>query len=509
MIRIDNYMEDAIMVRLSECMNAANLPIGFGLIVFSELATHCLEEDEKENKFLEGICPERILMNDEWTTGDLRVVIEPATEYSAYAYYPSEYLFGKQPWTPACTSFAIFSIAYKLLTGELPYIGNVPEELLNSKNGLDFIKKKRKEKMLNLVDIPHSFWEFFSTGLALKQKDRYQAIGDTAEEFGQLCEQFNIRELQEPNPLAMFDFDSPQSEFDKLLAQSSPDFALDVQKAEEGSLDDLVGLSDLKQYLRNGVLAVLQNPEKAKKYKLTIPNGLLLYGPPGCGKTVIAKKFAAECRMNYAVINTPDIASTLVHGTQKIIGQLFKQASVFAPIVLIFDEIETMVPDRNLPDNVKVAEDTNAFLSELCTCAERGIFVIGTTNRPTCMDSAVLRSGRFDKKIYVPLPDEQTRMEIFRAYLHERPIEKNIDYLKLGKMTSSGYISSDIEQICNEVAGKAFVKDEIITQDLIEQVIRDGGPSVSRNELRSYEESRRYMEPAAKCTPYINQIGFR
>lgn len=497
------------MVRLSEYMNAANLPIGFGLVVFGELATHCLEETEKENKYLEGICPERIFLSDEWMAGNMKAWIKPAQAHTSYTYYPSEYLFGHQPWTPACTSFAIFSIAYKLLTGELPYIGDVPEELLNTNDGLEYIRKMRRVGKLKLSDIPPSFREFFAKGLALKKRERYQAIGDTAEEFGELCEHFKIPEAPEPNPIAEPNLDSPQSELEKLLAKANPDFVLDVQRAVEGSLDDLVGLSELKQYLRNGVLAILQNPEKAKKYKLHIPNGLLLYGPPGCGKTVIAKKFAAECRMNYAVINTPDIASTLVHGTQKIIGQLFKQAAIFAPIVLIFDEIEVMAPDRNLPDNVKVAEDTNAFLSELCTCAERGIFVIGTTNRPTCMDSAVLRSGRFDKKMYVPLPDEQTRAEIFRAYLKGRPIAKNIDYLKLAKMTSSGYISSDIEQICNEVAGKAFITDDIITQDLIEQVIRDGGPSVSRNELRSYEESRRYMEPAAKCTPYINQIGFR
>ena len=124
------------------------------------------------------------------------------------------------------------------------------------------------------------------------------------------------------------------------------------------------------------------------------------------------------------------------------------------------------------------------------------------------MDSAILRSGRFDKKFYVPLPDEQTRTLIFHNYLHDRPIDAHINYQTLGQMTSSGYISSDIRQICDEVATRAFNNDAIITQDLIEQVIRDGGPSVSKNELRSYEEARRYIEPAAKGA-YINQIGFR
>lgn len=499
------------MVRLSDLMeNETYMPDGFGLVVFGELASKCLEEDDAENKAMEGLCPSRIELNDDWYKDFTDAIIETTkAPHTAYAYYPNEYLQGR-PWTTACTSFAIFSIAYRLLTGELPYIGKVPEELLSSKEAIKFIRKRRKESILDLSKIPHTFIDFFIKGLALKKKDRYQAIGDTADEFSELCSNVKSDEFTHHEHDTSSAYEQAQSDFEKMLAQSSsPDFMLDVQKEEKGSLDDLVGLHDLKRYLRNDVLAILKNPEKAQKYRLTIPNGLLLYGPPGCGKTAVAKAFAAECRMHYAVINSQDIASTLVHGTQKILGQLFKQASIFAPIILIFDEIETMVPNRNHPDNIKVAEDTNAFLSELNTCAERGIFVIGTTNRPQFMDSAILRSGRFDKKFYVPLPDEQTRTLIFHNYLHDRPIDTHIDYQTLGQMTSSGYISSDIRQICDEVATRAFNADTIITQALIEQVIRDGGPSVSKNELRTYEEARRYIEPAAKCGPYINQIGFR
>ena len=490
-------------------MNDSNMPRNLGLTLFGELATHCLEEDEAENKYLEGLCPERISLSDNWFAGDTKAEIKPAeAPYNAYAYYAPEYLQGK-PWTAACTSFALFSISYRLLTGKLPYIGNMPEEFLTTKEGLKYIKKCRKERRLDLSDIPISFRSFFAKGLALKKDDRYQAVGDTADEFSELCDKLDITELVNEESTPDSAYELSRSDFEKLLAQNNPEIILDVHKEEEGCLDDLVGLQELKRYLRNGVLAILKNPGKAKKYKLTIPNGLLLYGPPGCGKTAIAKKFAAECRMNYAVINAQDIDSTLVHGTQRLVSQLFTQASMVAPIIIIFDEIETMVPNRNNPDNVKVAEDTNAFLSELNTCAARGIFVIGTTNRPQMMDSAILRSGRFDKKIYVPLPDEQTRTEIFHKYLYDRPIDEHIDYQQLAKLTCSGYISSDIRQICDEVAGRAFYEDAIITQALIEQVIRDGGPSVSPKELRSYEDCRRYMEPAAKCSSFTNRIGFR
>lgn len=499
------------MERLSNHLSEGIATKGFGLVVFGELATLTLIEEEIEvvNKLMERLCPENILINGEWRNEGFRAEIVSKKKCSCYAYYASEYLQGK-PWDSACTSFAIFSIAYRIITGKLPYIGEIPDELFYSKDSISYIKKCRKVNSLDITDIPPSFRDFFIKGLSLKKKDRYKEIGDTAEEFTELCSNTNSSEIVEESIAHPENDTQQQSDIDKLMAQcNTPDFVLDVHKDEDGSLDDLVGLENLKQYFRKGVLAIIKNPEKAKKYKLSIPNGLLLYGPPGCGKTACAKKFAAESRMNYAVINAQDIASTWVHGTQKIVRQLFNQAAIFAPIILIFDEIETMVPDRKNPENIKVAEDTNAFLSELNTCAERGIFVIGTTNRPQFMDSAILRSGRFDKKLYVPLPDEETRTMIFQNYLHDRPIDEHIDYQTLGQLTSSGYISSDIQQICDEVATRAFIEDAVITQSLIEQVIKDGGPSVSKNELRSYEEARRYLEPAAKCGSYINQIGFR
>lgn len=497
------------MVKLSDLLeNDTYMPPGFGLVIFGEVASQCLEETDEENAFLEGLCPERILLNDDWYNELTGVKIAQSKKVSKnYAYYAPEYLAGKA-WDKACSSFALFAIAYRLLTDELPYVGHIPEELLSSEDGIKYIKKKRKEALgVNLTKIHPTYREFFAKGLALKKKDRYQAIGDTADEFSALADAFR----KSDNDSTSNDSDDLMDpDFYKMLSQNnSTDFTLDIQLPSEGSLDDLVGLHDLKKYLRNNVLAVWKNPEKAQKYDISIPNGLLLYGPPGCGKTAVAQKFAEEAHMRYAIINAQDIASTLVHGTQRIVKQLFQQAAIAAPIVLIFDEVETMTPNRNHPDNVKVAEDTNAFLSELNDCGKRGIFVIGTTNRPQFMDSAILRSGRFDKKVYVPLPDEQTRTEIFHAYLRNRPVEAQIDYPTLGKLTSSGYVSSDIRQICNEVAIRAFNDDAIITQNLIEEVIRDGGPSVSRNELRTYEEARKYMEPSAKYAPYINQIGFR
>lgn len=480
---------------------------------------------KNQDDLFAGVNPDSILVNDNWKERiELVEVVKTPHPHTAYAYYPTEYLQGK-PWDSSCTVFALFSILYKLMTGQIPYVNQLPETLLNSEEGIKLLLKARKNQLLDLSLVPPALRGIFAKGLSTPRKYRYKSIDAFIDDFmvlfpvalEQMIDFYTFQASQEPTPNQDSDIEidetigtfEQQIDYFKQITSSQTEFFLPVQKDTEGNLDDLVGLHDLKQYLRHGVLAIMKNPEKARKYKLAIPNGILLYGPPGCGKTTIAQKFAAESGCNYAIVNAQDIASTFIHGTQRLVKQLFQQAEQNAPIVLILDEIETMVPNRNDPSMAKMAEDTNAFLSEMSNSAKRGIFLIGTTNRPQFMDSAILRSGRFDKRVYIPLPDEQTRKELFRAYLAGRPIDKNIDCQRLSCLTSGGYISSDIRQICDEAAARAFHEDAIITQQLLEQVIREGGPSVNKNELKTYEESRKHIDPAIRHTASLNQIGFR
>lgn len=480
----------------------------YGLVVYGALAQNYWEDTEENNNLLDGLCPDRVLINDEWFQETLEATVEPTnTPHTAYAYYPPEYLQGHK-WDATCSVFALFAITYKILTGELPYIGDIPEELLTSEEGLKYIEKKREEGILNVEYIPDVFQDFITKGLMLSRDERYKTIGDTADEFSELSEKMRIYYSKDEEASLDESCEITPSDFEKIIAQHNQGFMLNVQKAESGTLDDLVGLSEVKQYLRR-IINIMQNPEKARKYKLSLINGLLFYGPPGCGKTALAQSFAAECKMNYAIVNAQDLASNLVHGTQMLVKQMFAEAEKHAPIILILDECECLVPNRNNPELIKVAEDTNSFLSELTTAAQRGILTIAISNMPQQMDSAILRSGRFDKRLYVPLPDEKTRTELFKKYLMDRPIKKNINYHKLSELTNTGYISSDIRAICDDAASLAFCNDAKITEELLEQVIRDGGPSVNKRDLRMYEESRKYMEPTSHNAKNVNQIGFR
>ncbi|MBR1538086.1 MAG: AAA family ATPase, partial [Bacteroidales bacterium] len=210
-----------------------------------------------------------------------------------------------------------------------------------------------------------------------------------------------------------------------------------------GGFADVAGMDALKKMLTERVIWVLNDREKARKYRLLPPNGMLLYGPPGCGKTYFAEKFAEESHFNYMVVNGSDVGSTYIHGTQGKIAALFQEAAAKAPTVLCFDEFDSFVPARGSEAARHRPEEVNEFLSQLNNCAQRGIFVIGTTNRMDMIDPAVLRKGRLDLHVEIPAPDRETRRLMFVHHLKGRPLAKDIDLECLAEL-SDGYASSDI-----------------------------------------------------------------
>ncbi|MBO4645424.1 MAG: AAA family ATPase [Bacteroidales bacterium] len=267
----------------------------------------------------------------------------------------------------------------------------------------------------------------------------------------------------------------------------------------------IAGMEEQKEMLQKKVINILKHAEDAKKYRLSIPNGLLLFGPPGCGKTYFAQKFAEESGYNYKLVKFSDIASTYIHETVMKIRQMFEMARENAPAVLCFDEFDAMVPKRNPSQNQHKSEEVNEFLAQLNNCGRDGIFVIATTNQPQLIDDAILRSGRFDQKIYIPFPDIPSREALFNLHLSKRPQEENINPRILAEKTD-GYIASDIERIVNDAAIFAFEKNELISQTILEEVISKTPPSLHISVRKQYEKMRDEFEN--KVQPQ-QRIGFQ
>lgn len=196
-----------------------------------------------------------------------------------------------------------------------------------------------------------------------------------------------------------------------------------------------------------------------EKFKISIPTGMLLYGPPGTGKTFITKKLAEEIECGFVSKNMGEFGSSYLHQTTKNIKDFFdgvKKIAENEPIILFLDEIDSLLSARTNNVDSNKAEEVSQFLQEFNALEEaKNLIVIAATNRPDHLDSAILRSGRLDKKIYIGPPDETAREELFRMYIEKigRPHEK-LDYHELAILTTN-YVSADIEAICDEVARDA------------------------------------------------------
>lgn len=248
-----------------------------------------------------------------------------------------------------------------------------------------------------------------------------------------------------------------------------------------------------------------------EKFQISIPTGMLFYGPPGTGKTFITKKLAEELECGFISKNMGEFGSSYLHQTTKNIKDFFtgaKKASQNEPILLFLDEIDSLVSARTDRVDANKAEEVSQFLQEFNSLAEEApnLIVIAATNRPDHLDPALLRSGRLDKKIYIGPPDDTAREELFKMYIEKsgRPHEK-LDYKELAILTT-GYVSADIEAICDEVArdasqnllelideaewGKLTDKDlegHKITMDSLRKTIMETPSSLKMVDMSVYE----------------------
>lgn len=301
-----------------------------------------------------------------------------------------------------------------------------------------------------------------------------------------------------------------QSTKRRILSQPTKTSGADIptaKKKEGEGFAAIAGMEDLKRQMREEVLEPLHNPEEYRRYGVTIPNGMLLYGPPGCGKTFFAKHFAEEAGFNFMCITPATLKSRYVNATQENIAKMFKEAEENAPTIIFIDEFNELVPNRDGDVHEMSRSAVNEMLAQMDRTGEKGVFVIGATNYPNTIDPAILRAGRLDKKYYVGVPDKEARAAIFKLYLTKRPYDFGLDYGALADLTEN-YVSADIQLIINRASLSALHKKSKITMELLRGAIANTRPSLDIAELHKYEQIRNEMNGEQTPSKKRPRVGF-
>jgi transitional endoplasmic reticulum ATPase len=225
--------------------------------------------------------------------------------------------------------------------------------------------------------------------------------------------------------------------------------------------DEIGGLEQAKAELMESVEWPIRSPDAFKRMGIKPPKGILLFGPPGCGKTLLARAVATESEANFISIKGPEVFSKWVGESEKAIREVFRKGRTAAPAIIFFDELDAIVPKRGM--GFADSGATERVISQLLTEMDgiealENVVVIGATNRPDILDPAVLRPGRFDRLIYVPPPDAENLERIFRIHTRNMPLAKDVDLRQLAR-AMAGYSGADVEAICREAAINALRRD--------------------------------------------------
>jgi transitional endoplasmic reticulum ATPase len=255
--------------------------------------------------------------------------------------------------------------------------------------------------------------------------------------------------------------------------------------------NDVGGLEGVKQQLHETIEWPLKHPEAFKRLGIKPPTGILLYGPPGTGKTLIAKAIAHESKANFISIKGPEVLSKWVGESEKAVREIFKKAKQTTPAIVFLDEIDSIVPRRGLGSESTVTERVvNQMLTSIDGLEPlEEVVVIGATNRPDMIDPGLLRTGRFDRLIQIPPPDEAGRLEIFNVHTKNMPLKK-VSLEKLAHQTE-GYSGADIEGVCREAGILALREDmdaEFVTAKHFKTALEMVKPSLDEGTIKFYEQ---------------------
>ncbi|KAJ1437756.1 cell division control protein [Ochromonadaceae sp. CCMP2298] len=366
-------------------------------------------------------------------------------------------------------------------------------------------------------------------------KDTHGYVGA---DLAQLCMEAAFQSIREKMHLIDVDAEKIDAEvldsieissdnFRHALSVTSPSALREnVVEVPNVSWNDVGGLEDVKRELYETIQYPVNHADKFLKFGMQPSKGVLFYGPPGCGKTLLAKAIANECGANFISIKGPELLTMWFGESEANVRDLFDKARAAAPCILFFDEMDSIAKARGGGGGGGSSEAGDRVINQILTeidgvGARKSVFVIGATNRPDILDNAVTRPGRLDQLIYIPLPDYLSRLSIFKANLRKSPVEADVDMEKLARATE-GFSGADITEICQRAAKNAIRESvnhsierarqieagdledgpeedpvPFIRKDHFEEAMSRARRSVSDKDIQQYEEFKSKMKADA------------
>jgi transitional endoplasmic reticulum ATPase len=300
-------------------------------------------------------------------------------------------------------------------------------------------------------------------------------------------------DLDQPIPLNVLEkMEVTMNDFKEALKETEPSALREVViEIPNVKWDEVGGLRDVKQQMREAVEWPLKFPQSFKNMGIHPPKGVLLFGPPGTGKTLLAKAIATESEANFISIKGPEVLSKWVGESEKAVREIFKKAKQTAPTVVFLDEIDSLAPMRGSHGGDSGVSER--IVNQLLTSMDglesmEGVVVIGATNRPDILDTGLLRAGRFDRIILVSAPDKGARLQILKIHTKDMPLE-NVDLEELARKTD-GFVGADLEALCTEAAIIALrenMQSKKVTMNHFESACSKLRPSVTKDTLEYYK----------------------
>jgi transitional endoplasmic reticulum ATPase len=367
--------------------------------------------------------------------------------------------------------FSTGALLYFLLFGKSPWEDMDLRTFDGDKQKIaDAVKKARKQDLIletDEVKLPDYMKAILLKALAKKPGNRFGSAAEFAQDMLEkvIPELAIMMEDEEAKPQAA------------QQGQECEGPTITFKKGSGSGFDNVTGRDELKEQLRKEVLFALHNPEKAAQYRLPAINGVLLYGPPGCGKSLVLKSFAEELGFNYTIIHGPEMGHIYQKGVLDNLQRLFDAAEIKAPFVICIDELEFVAPNPNAEGEENVTPQISALYGMMNECSKKDILVVATTNRPDLIDQSIMRVGCFDRVFFVPQPDFEARKDIFMEHMKERPCEE-IDYDELARL-SDDFNAGDIAEAVNEAAMTAAYNGVPISQKILVDVLKYKNPTYS------------------------------